>query len=113
MKHFPKVENRTMYISIPISDVDPEFSRKKAERWEKKFRTKGYDVINPLVLGSQLDWELKQLEETPDWLDYMERDILELGRATDIFFCWGWQDSRGCRIENAIAKAFKLTMYYE
>lgn len=46
-------------------------------------------------------------------LMYMSRAIEAMAFCDAVFFCDGWSDARGCRIEHECAKAYGLTCVYQ
>jgi hypothetical protein len=61
-------------------------------------------VINPMKL---------EHKENADWEDYMEKDISELLRCQGIYMLNNWKNSRGARIEYAIALELGLPIIYQ
>ncbi len=43
----------------------------------------------------------------------MRRDITALLTVNAAYFCAGWEDSRGCSVEHAIARGIGLRCFYE
>lgn len=63
------------------------------------------EVVNPM--------ELVPPTASPTWTDYMVTDIAELLTCTHIFMLPNWRDSKGARVEHAIAVAMGLTVRYQ
>lgn len=36
-----------------------------------------------------------------------------MSRCSAVYFCKGWNDARGCRIEHAVATAYGIPILYE
>lgn len=55
----------------------------------------------------------------PEWSErqkyayYMGRDIEKLLLCDAVYFCEGWQESRGCRVESYIAETNGLKPYHD
>lgn len=62
------------------------------------------EVINPM--------ELPHLHEGK-WIDYMCEDIRALHDCQMIYMLPNWRDSKGARIEHAIAEILGLDIYYD
>lgn len=60
------------------------------------------DILNPVDLPTQTTWE-----------DYMIQDIKELFNCTHIYMISDWEQSKGARIEHAIAVEYGLTIIYQ
>ena len=63
----------------------------------------GYDVVNPVSDGIVEGWE---------WSDYMRRDIKQLCDCDYIYFIKGWENSKGCCLENSIAFQLGINVLY-
>jgi hypothetical protein len=44
---------------------------------------------------------------------YLARSIEKMATCEAVYFCRGWQDARGCKIEHSIALAYGLDIIYE
>jgi hypothetical protein len=60
------------------------------------------EVVNPMKLPAQLNWT-----------DYMVADIAELLTCTHVFMLDNWMDSKGARVEHAIARSMGLVIQYQ
>lgn len=103
--HHFKTNDMKLYISgkisgLPINSVIEKF------KWHKMYLTNlGHDVVNPL--------EVCPFDESKTWIDYMKEDISELLSCEAIYMLKDWGQSKGARIEYAIAKELGLTIYFE
>lgn len=43
----------------------------------------------------------------------MGRDVEKLLLCDAIYFCDGWHDSKGCRVESYIAETYGLKLYHD
>lgn len=90
-----------IYISGKITG-DDNFKQKfeKASSlltgWEK------HEILNPCELPVQ-----------ENWAEYMIMDIKELFKCSHIFMLQDWKESKGARIEHAIALETGLTIIYQ
>lgn len=46
-------------------------------------------------------------------LCFLAKSIENMSLCHTVYFCKGWEDARGCRIEHAIAKAYGLEIIFE
>ena len=46
-------------------------------------------------------------------LYYFANSVLNMSKCHVAYFCKGWEDERGCRLEHEIAEAYGLKIIYE
>lgn len=46
-------------------------------------------------------------------LYYLAKSLEEMSKCHAVYFCKGWENARGCKIEHETAKAYGLNMIYE
>ena len=101
-------------LSQPMAGKTDEEIREVRNKATEHLRNENYEVINTIFI------------EKPYYLDTMERrgvvqfPVAFLARSIDImsqchvvYFCKGWEDARGCKIEHEIAVAYGLEIIYE
>lgn len=75
---------------------------------------KGYEVIDTLFTG---EWrgkdamESRGVEQIP--LYYLVKSLESMSLCNAVYFCRGWENARGCRIEHAAAREYGLELVYE
>lgn len=94
-----------IYISgkmtgLPFMDIYPKFKRA-----EETISALGHDPLNPVVISPY--------DQNKTWTDYMEEDIAALLTANAILMLPCWGQSKGARIERAIAQELGLRIYYD
>lgn len=97
-----------IYISIPITGHDLTKQRAKADHVASGIVALGHEPINPFGQPEPPE----QLSEKERYAYYMGFDIADLLRSDAAYFCKGWQDSKGCRLEHAAAEIYGLPIYY-
>lgn len=74
----------------------------------------GYDVVNTLFTD---EWYSKQAMEARGVVQiplcYLAKSLENMSLCHAAYFCKGWENARGCRIEHEAAKAYGLTIIYE
>ena len=96
---------KKVYVSLPISGKDIEEVRAKAEKVKNWLKCETVDVITP--------FDVCNIEGLP-YETYMARDIEALiGQSDTVYFCEGWQDSKGCRLEHAAAQIYGKETWFE
>lgn len=95
---------KKVYISLPITGCDEAVQRQKAAEIAKQLRDKGYKPLSPFEIYAG---------EKPTYADYLCCDLRALADCDTVFFCDGWIESRGCRIERNFASEFNKEIIYE
>ena len=93
-----------IYISIPVTD-NPE-ARDEAAFYESSLKT-DYRVLNPIKIGDELE---KSLGRTPEWIEFMEKELPRLAEASHyapLGDAGMRYKSLGCRIEDTVALLLK------
>lgn len=77
-------------------------------------REKGYEVVNTLFTD---EW---YKDKNADARGVIQRPLYFLAKSLEamsfcdaVYFCKGWENARGCRIEHEAAKAYGLKIIYE
>lgn len=84
-----------IYISIPISGLPIEQQKAKANDIADKLRRLGHEPVNPFDTPEAPP----DMTEKEQYAYYIGEDIKKLLMCDAIFFCEGWYQSKGCRLE--------------
>lgn len=95
-----------IYISLPITGYELSERRNYAERVKARLKriNQQAEVVTPFDVNP--DQELSYAE-------YMGNDIAALLTSDAVYFCKGWDKSRGCRLEHSAAFEYKISKIYE
>ena len=93
------------YISGKITGLDLEDAKALFKEAADNLKEMGLTPLNPM--------EIIPYNEEFEWEDYMLADIKELFKCDAIFMLSNWKDSKGARVERAIAYEMDLTVFYE
>lgn len=77
-------------------------------------KERGYEVINTLFTDEWYSPEAMKkrgVENIP--LCFLAKSLENMSLCHTAYFCKGWENARGCRIEHEAAKAYGLTIIYE
>lgn len=90
---------KKLYISAPISGGEPEERRKFFAGVARDAAERGWQPVNPMDNG---------LEAEAPWEQHMRKDIRMMLECDAIILMSGWQFSRGCRLEEIVAREIGL-----
>ena len=86
-------------------------TRNKAIRALKE---KGYEIVNTLFTDEWYSEESMQERGVINRpLCFMAKSLESMSLCHAVYFCKGWKQARGCRIEHEAAKAYGLEIIYE
>lgn len=89
-------------ISQPMRGKSSEQIRSERQELVKQLKMQGYEVIDTVL----------DISENKSPLFYLSKSIELLDKADAVVFMPGWQQTRGCRIEETCAKEYgKFLMY--
>ena len=101
-------------LSQPMGGKTQEEIVATRERAIKALNALGYDVVNTLFTDEWYSNEKMQergVVQIP--LCFLAKSLENMSLCHAAYFCRGWQDTRGCRIEHEAAQAYGLTILYE
>ena len=101
-------------ISQPMAGKTDEEIVATRERAIKVLESKGYEVVNTLFTDewySEEDMKARGVENVP--LCFLAKSLENMSQCHAAYFCKGWRNARGCRIEHEVALAYGLTVIYE
>lgn len=101
--------NKIVYISGKITGTD-DYENRFATA-EKKLKSDGYEVLNPVRTGKWLERYLAP--EVPTWIQYMKQAIKSLMSADCIYMLKSYRESKGARLELFLAKILQYEIIYE
>ncbi|MCD8309613.1 MAG: DUF4406 domain-containing protein [Prevotellaceae bacterium] len=93
-----------VYISGKISGVSFAKAYDKFLDAEKRLKSEGYDVVNPMTI---------KFPDEFGWADCILYDLKELQRCDAIYLLKDWEDSNGAKIEKSFADGIGLKIMYE
>jgi len=101
-------------LSQPMAGKTEEEIIATRERAIKTLTEKGYEIVNTLFTDEWYSKE-KMLErgvvQIP--LCFLAKSLENMSLCHAAYFCKGWENARGCRIEHEAAKAYGLEIIYE
>ena len=88
--------------------------REARDRAISVLEAKGYEIVNTLFTDewySQESMKERGVVQIP--LCFLAKSLENMSLCHAAFFCKGWEQARGCRIEHEAAKAYGLEVIYE
>lgn len=84
------------------------------ERAIKALEARGYEIVNTLFTDewySNENMEKRGVVQIP--LCFLAKSLENMSLCHAVYFCKGWEQTRGCKIEHDAAVAYGLTIIYE
>ena len=101
-------------LSQPMAGKTEEEIAVTREHAIKALQEKGYEVINTQFTDewySHEKMEARGVVQIP--LCFLAKSLENMSLCDAAYFCKGWENTRGCKIEHEAAKAYGLTVLYE
>ena len=101
-------------LSQPMAGKTKEEIISTRERAIAVLKERGYEIINTLFTDewySQESMKERGVENRP--LCFLAKSLENMSLCHAAYFCKGWEETRGCRIEHEAAKAYGLTIICE
>lgn len=101
-------------LSQPMNGVPQHEIVETRNRAIRKLESLGYEVINTFFTDewySKKSMEERGVEQIA--LCFLAKSLENMSKCHAAYFCKGWQNARGCRIEHDAAVAYGLTVIEE
>lgn len=101
-------------LSQPMTGKTDDEIKETREKAIKTLENKGYEIVNTLFTD---EWYSKEkmaergVVQIP--LCFLAKALENMSLCHAAYFCKGWENARGCRIEHEAAKAYGLDIIYE
>lgn len=101
-------------LSQPMGDKTQEEIVETRERAIRALQDRGYKVVNTLFTD---EWYSKEAMEARGVVQiplcFLAKSLENMSLCHAAYFCRGWEQARGCRIEHEAAKSYGLEIIYE
>ena len=101
-------------LSQPMAGKTDEEIIATREKAIAALKEKGYEVVNTLFTDewySRENMKKRGVVQIP--LCFLAKSIENMSLCHAAYFCVGWENARGCRIEHEAAEMYGLTIFYE
>ncbi len=105
---------RKAMLSQPMAGKTEEEIIQTREKAIQTLTNKGFEIVNTLFTD---EWYSKEamtergVVQIP--LCFLAKSLENMSLCHTAYFCKGWENARGCRIEHEAAKAYGLEIIYE
>ena len=101
-------------LSQPMAGKTDEEIIATREKAIKVLESKGYELVNTLFTDewyNKESMEKRGVVQIP--LCFLAKSLDHMSLCHAVYFCKGWENARGCRIEHDAAVAYGLDVIYE
>lgn len=101
-------------FSQPMAGKTKQEIIETRERAITVLEAKGYDIVNTLFTDkwySKEKMEKRGVVQIP--LCFLAKSLENMSLCHAAYFCKGWENARGCKIEHDAAMAYGLEIIYE
>ena len=101
-------------LSQPMAGKTDEEIIATREKAIQVLESKGYELVNTLFTDewyNKENMEKRGVVQIP--LCFLAKSLDHMSLCDAVYFCKGWENARGCRIEHEAAKAYGLEIMYE
>lgn len=107
-------EKKKAMLSQPMAGKTEQEIVETREHAINVLQAKGYEVINTLFTDEWYSQEkMKERGVVQIPLCFLAKSLENMSLCHTAYFCKGWENARGCRIEHAAAKDYGLEILYE
>ena len=101
-------------LSQPMNSKTEEEIIATREKAIKELKSMGYEIVNTLFTDEwygEEKMEERGVVQIP--LCFLAKSLENMSLCHAAYFCKGWENARGCRIEHEAAKAYGVQIIYE
>ena len=101
-------------LSQPMAGKTEQEIIATRERAIAALEKQGYEIVNTLFTDEWYGREAMEergVVQVP--LCFLAKSLENMSLCHAAYFCKGWENARGCRIEHEAAKAYGVTIIYE
>lgn len=101
-------------LSQPMAGKTEKEIVKTRERAIAALKERGYEIVNTLFTDEWYSGEaMKERGVVQIPLCFLAKSLENMSLCHAAYFCAGWENARGCRIEHEAAMAYGLEVLYE
>ena len=101
-------------LSQPMAGKSEEEIKTTREKAIEVLKDKEYEVVNTLFTDEWYSSDnMKERGVVQIPLCFLAKSLEKMSLCHAVYFCKGWEQTRGCRLEHEAAVAYGLTILYE
>lgn len=101
-------------LSQPMAGKTDEEIVATREKAVAALKAKGYEIVNTLFTDEWYSNDaMKKRDVVQIPLCFLAKSLDKMSMCHAVYFCKGWENARGCRIEHDAAVAYGLEVIYE
>ena len=101
-------------LSQPMAGKTEKEIVETRERAIAALKERGYEIVNTLFTDEWYsDEAMKERGVVQIPLCFLAKSLENMSLCHAAYFCRGWEQARGCRIEHEAAKSYGLEIIYE
>ena len=108
------MEKMKAMLSQPMAGTTNDEIVATREKAIAALEAQGYEIVNTLFTD---EWYGKEAMEARGVVQiplcFLAKSLENMSLCHAAYFCKGWENARGCRIEHEAAKAYGLKILYE
>ena len=108
------MDKQKAMLSQPMAGKTNEEIIATREKAIAALEAAGYEIVNTLFTD---EWYSKEAMEARGVVQiplcFLAKSLENMSLCHAAYFCKGWENARGCRIEHEAAKAYGLHIIYE
>ena len=108
------MEKKNAMLSQPMAGKTEAEIIETRNRAIEVLKREGYEIVNTLFTDewySNESMEARGVVQIP--LCFLAKSLENMSLCHAAYFCKGWENARGCKIEHDAAKAYGLKIIYE
>ena len=108
------MSERKAMLSQPMAGKTEEEIINTRNHAVEELEKRGFEIVNTLFTDewySQQAMKQRGVVQIP--LCFLAKSLENMSLCHAAYFCKGWENARGCRIEHEAAKAYGLEIIYE
>ena len=101
-------------MSQPMAGLTGDEIVEARDRAISALRSRGYEIVNTLFTDEWCsDDAMRERGVVNIPLCFLAKSLESMSLCHAAYFCKGWEDARGCRIEHMAVTAYGLEIIYE
>lgn len=98
------------FVSQPMNGKTEQEIEETREKAILEMMPRGY-ILEDSYFKEEFKDDGYHVENRPIW--FLAKSLDKMSHCAAAYFCKGWENARGCRIEHEVAKEYGLTIFYE